>query len=236
MVIRFLITYFLWTSIFHTQSTLFGYTREQMITYVVLVYVVSNIVFASRVSEVGTEIYDGKLMNNLLKPMGYFSYLFARDLADKILNTICVIFELGIIFYFLKPEITFNVNPLVLSLFLVSLLFSNFIYGFISLLLGLLGFWSTEIWSSRFVFLILVDFLAGSFFPIDILPSGVIKILSLTPFPYLYYFPAKLYVGTMTRSEIVLGVIVLITWTILLWYIVTVVWRKGLRLYSAEGK
>lgn len=236
MVIRFFITYFLWVSIFSIDQNLFGYSREQMLTYVLSVYVVSNFVFATRTQEVGAEINEGKLTNYLLQPFGYFSWLWTRDVSDKLINFIFTIFETALLLFFLKPPLFIQTNIFLLLVAIVAVLGSIVVYFCISLLLSFIGFWTSEIWATRFIFLILLDFLAGNFFPIDILPPVVAKILLLTPFPYLFYFPIKLYLGQLSMIEISTGFGVLSFWTIILIQGVVYMWKKGLKMYSAEGR
>ena len=237
VIIRFLITYFLWASIYSTTGqNFFGYNREQMLTYVLSVYIVSNFVFATRTQEVGAEINEGKLTNYLLQPLGYFSWLWTRDISDKLLNFICTIFEMFLLVYFLKPSLFIQTNMLLLILTVVSFTVAIIIYFCMSLLLSFIGFWTSEVWATRFIFIILLDFLAGNFFPIDILPSVLVKILLLTPFPYLFYFPVKIYLGQLTINEIRIGFFVLFFWALILTQSVIYVWRKGLKTYSAEGR
>ncbi len=236
VIIRFLITYFLWSSIYTGTQPYFGYTRETMLTYVLMVYLVSNFVFATRTQDVGSEINEGKLTNYLLKPINYFASLASRDISDKLLNFGCTIVELIAIFILLKPQFIFQTNPVVLILVLMAFVGGIVIYFMVSLLLSFIGFWTTEVWVTRFIFIILIDFLAGNFFPIDILPPVILRILLLTPLPYIYYFPVKLYLGNLTVFSIFQGFTVLVFWTLLLIFLVSFVWKKGLRVYSAEGR
>lgn len=236
VVIRFLITYFLWFSIYSGGQLFFGYTREMMLTYVLMVYLVSNFVFATRTQDIGSEINEGKLTNYLLKPFNYFINLAARDMSDKILNFGCTVVELVAIFLILKPPFFFQINPVLILYALIAFIGSIIIYFCVSLLISFMGFWTTEVWATRFIFIILIDFLAGNFFPIDILPPIFFRMLLLTPLPYMYYFPVKIYLGQLTTNEIVQGFIVLIVWMWVLTKGVVMVWEKGLKVYSAEGR
>ena len=71
---------------------------------------------------------------------------------------------------------------------------------------------------------------------IDILPKTVSQILMLTPFPYMFYFPVKIYLGQLSIADSLLGFLVLSVWTVVLIKCVKAVWQKGLRVYSAEGR
>ena len=207
-----------------------------MLTYVLLVFIVSNFVFATRTQDIGNEINEGKLTNYLLRPISYFKSIFARDVSDKVINFIFTLVEFVIFFLILQPSFILQTNFLLLFTASLALAGGVIVYFCMSCLLGFLGFWTVETWGTRFIFIILLDFLAGNFIPIDILPPLVAKTLLLTPFPYMFYFPIKIYIGQLSIGEILYGLIVLLIWIAILMKSVSKVWQSGLRLYSAEGR
>src|SRR6185437_13453985 len=104
------------------------------------------------------------------------------------------------------------------------------------MLLSFIGFFSSEAWAPRFIFFILLSFLAGSMFPLDILPRPLYILLSLLPFPYLIYGPLKIYLGQQNIFQIFLTLGVGFVWIFILGLFANVMWKKGLSLYGAEGK
>lgn len=236
VVIRLLIVFFLWNAIFGNRNELFGYDKSQLITYILGTSIVNSIVLNSRTIDVGGEINEGKLTNYLLKPISYFKFWFSKDMADKLLNLIFSIFEFGILLAIFKPPLFIQTNSTYLLLTFITVFIAMILYFFVNLLFGFIAFWSPDIWPPRFIFFIIVDFLAGFMFPLDILPKPVFDFLSLTPFPYLLYFPLKIYTGTIQGDMILKGLIILLVWVIVLEKMVQFVWKKGLKVYSAEGR
>lgn len=228
--------YFIWLTIFSTRSSIFGYNESQMLTYVLGTAFINSIVISSRTYLIGDEINTGNLSNYLLKPINYFLYYLSKDLGDKAMNIIFSAIEIGLIIFIFKPPLFFQENPQLLLFAFVSVVVALMIYFFFNILLGLVGFWSPEVWGPRFVFTIVVSFFAGSFFPLDILPKEAFNILSLTPFPYMIYFPVKIYLGTLPVIEIYKGLLVSFSWVILSYLIVKFVWIKGLKAYTAQGR
>ncbi len=144
--------------------------------------------------------------------------------------------ELILIFIILKPPFFIQTNPFYILPFIFSIILSLFMYFFINFLLGLIGFWSPEIWAPRFIFITLLGFFAGSLFPLDILPRAVYEVLRLLPFTYLLYFPLKIYLGQLSFLEIATGLSVSVFWTFAIYFIVRTVWQKGLKSYTAYGR
>ena len=53
----------------------------------------------------------------------------------------------------------------------------------------------------------LVTLLSGSVIPVNLFPDYLIKIISWSPFPYLYYYPTTVLIGTpiqMSYEELLL--------------------------------
>ncbi|MDP3998771.1 MAG: ABC-2 family transporter protein [bacterium] len=236
-ILQLLVVYFLWSAIFQSQKgVIFGYTQSMILTYVLGGALLRATVFSSRTIDVGDEINRGNLTNFLLKPMSYFKYWFARDIADKILNIIFAVFELTVIYFLLKPPIFSQTDFLNLAFFAIGVGLAVILYFYINLLFGLLAFWTPETWAPRFVFFIFLEFLAGGLFPLDILPKFLYEILRFLPLFYLNFFPLKIYLGQLSILQIIEGMIICLSWIILSFWIVRVVWQRGLRVYSAEGR
>ena len=197
---------------------------------------VSSFVLSSRSSAVGEEINSGNLSNFLLRPINYFLYWFARDVGDKAMNIIFSIIELAVLFAILKPPLFIQTEGLYILLAFVAIVLALIMYFFFNFLLGLIGFWSPEVWAPRFIFTVLLNFFAGGLFPLDILPKFIFSIFQLLPFTYLLYFPIKIYLGQLTIVEIFAGIMISLLWTILLYVVVRYIWRKGLLVYTAQGR
>lgn len=235
-VVSILITYFLWLAIFKERAYLFGYRKEEMLTYIILITFLNGIVLSTQTHRIAQEINLGVLSNFLIKPINYISYNLFRDLADKILSTLFSVFEICLFILLLRPPIFVQTDLHWLGLFIISLFFASLLYFEISLILSFIGFWSQQVWAPRFLFLILVSFLAGTYFPLDILPSSVYNILQLLPFTYLIFFPLKIYLGKLTSLHLIKGFVLILVWIPLLLYAAKYIWKKGLAIYTAEGQ
>ncbi|MDP3988547.1 MAG: ABC-2 family transporter protein [Candidatus Levybacteria bacterium] len=235
VVFQTLTLYFLWSAILPSGVTLLGYSQSLMLTYVLGASFVGSIVTSSRSGSIGDEINQGNLSNFLLRPMNYFLYWFSKDLGDKAMNISFSIVELFLLFLILKPPIFIQSEPVYLALFLMSLISAVVIYFFINVIIGMIGFWSPEIWGPRFIFTILISFFAGGLFPLDILPRNIFLFFQYLPFSYLLYFPLKIYLGQIPILEIILGITVSFFWSIILYLTMKKIWNKGLRVYSAQG-
>lgn len=240
VVLRILMTFFLWHAIYLGHQTAFGYTREQMMAYVFLALVVSTFVMAAPSNDnIGGEIGSGDLSNYLVKPLNYLTYWLTRDWASKLLNMLFVVFEVALLWLLLKPQIALAQSPVLVALGVVGAVMGAFIYFFVTKLAVMVAFWAPEgdaTWGLMFLFLVLWEVLSGATFPLHILPNAVFNLIKLTPFPYMVYFPLTLLGG---RTDIVHPGWILVgsaVWLAISYLLVRRMWWSGLMVYQASGR
>lgn len=236
-ILSLLTAYFLWKAVFSvTHHSVFSYTEPVMIAYIFVSSFVQTIVLSARSIDLAGVINSGDLSNIIVKPISTFWYWFFRDVADKILNGIFSIGELVALFFILKPAIVFPSISTAILFFAVILPLSAFLYYLISYLFSLFGFWTPDVWAPRFFLFILLQFTAGTLFPLDVLPQVTQYILSWTPFPSLVYLPTQIFLMRIPLGEIWKNIAIGGLWTTIFAGIVSVTWRKGLLRYSSEGR
>ncbi|EKD32163.1 MAG: hypothetical protein ACD_77C00163G0002 [uncultured bacterium] len=236
IVISIIMSYFLWTAVFTSERQVFGYSQNRIITYILLTIFVNGIVLSTQTAQVATEINFGTLSKFLIRPLNFFAFNMARDLSDKVINTFFSIPEFILLFILLKPPIIIQTEPLFLILFITALALATILYFEIGMILSFIGFWSNETWAPRFLFFILVAFLSGNYFPLDILPQNIYRILEYLPFTYLVFYPLKIYLGELSPIFIYRGFGIVAIWTVLFYFLMQFIWQKGLKIYTSEGQ
>lgn len=234
-IIQLLTVYFLWLTLLPPNVNLQGYNQSLISTYVLGTSIIGSLVLSSRTQDVGDQINRGVLSTFLIRPINYFLYDFSKDLGDKAMNTLFCLVELTILILILKPQIFIQMNIILLFSVLVSLLIALILYFFFSLLIGFFAFWTPEVWAPRFIFWILIGFFAGGLFPLDLMPKSIFSIFQFLPFPYLMFFPLKIYLGQLSTIEIFKGILISLGWVFLLHQFSMFIWRQGLKQYTAYG-
>ncbi|HEX8931985.1 MAG TPA: ABC-2 family transporter protein [Patescibacteria group bacterium] len=234
-VLQLVTVYYLWLIVTPVHGQIFGYSQSLILTYILGAAFLSSIIMATRTQEIGNNINSGDLSSYLVRPFNYFGFWFARDLGDKASNIGFAIVELVFFYFIFKPSLFIQTNLVILLLFITAIALAIMLNFFVGCLLGMIGFWSSEIWAPRFIFFILISFLAGGAFPLDIFPQVVSNILQFLPFTYFLYFPLKIYLGGLTTGQIFSGLLIAILWVGILSLLTRIVWTKGLKFYSAQG-
>lgn len=235
-VLQLLLLFFFWSVALSGQKELLGYTQAGILTYILGTQIMRSIVLSSRSIDVAGEIHDGKLTNYLIRPISYFAYWFVRDASDKLLNIAFAAIEVSLVILLFKPPLLLQADALLIALGVVAAALAVILYFLFSFSLSLLAFWIRDIWAIRFISLVILEFFAGGFFPVDILPRPLFLIISATPFPYLLYFPIKTYMGQLTPGQVLAGFGIMLFWIFIFRVGLSALWQKGLRTYTAEGR
>ena len=233
MFLNLIFNFFLWSAVFYKDTHFGPYQKDVMISYILYVSLISTFVMGSRTAEIGVYINDGTIINILLKPISFFKYYLARDIADKSMNIAFALGELCIVVFLFNTKLVFPQNILLFLLFFINGVMISF---FINLMLSFVGFWTPEVWAPRFLFTMLVFFVSGSYFPLNLLPSTIYHLLLLTPFPYLFYMPAQSLIGHLDQTLIPLQIGVSYVWVVLTYYLSKRMWSVGNKNFSFWGR
>jgi ABC-2 type transport system permease protein len=233
-----LTTFFIWRAVFLSsgQATVFNYRFPEMVSYILLSSILDSLVMGSRTADLSWEINSGDISILLLKPISLFKYYFSQDIADKLLNFLFLFIELSLFIVLFHPGFLVQNQPIYWLLFLVAVGLAIILFFFINFFLGLLGFWTNQVWAARFLFMMTSSLLAGSLFPLDILPGFWRFLLNLIPFSRLIYFPNQVYLAKLTVLEIFQGFGIQLLWIGFFAWLTFTFWKKGLRKYTAEGR
>lgn len=234
--VSFLTLFFFWLAIYGNRTEFLGYQKSQMLAYVVGVAFLRGIVLGSRSVDLGGQIRSGELTKIILSPLKFFGFWLTRDLLDKTLNFAFTCFEIGLVLAIFKFPFYFPKNTASYFYFFVLTALALVLYFWLSFTLSVTAFWSEEIWATRWLFgIVFLEFFAGAFFPLDVLPVWLIKIIYLTPFPYLIFFPLKIWLEQITGLMAIKAIVICSFWLSLFYWLAKLLWKKGVKNYGAYG-
>ena len=231
--VSFVIFYSLWHAVGQSQTHLGIYSLPQLYSYFVIGYIIRALVFTTRTADIGGDIQNGNLSTLILKPIGTIQYYFSRDFVDKIFNLSFMVFEFILILAIFRPQMV--VPSLInLILFITFLLLAIILFFFYSLSVSFLAFWTDSAWSSRFLLgVVFVTLFSGQYVPLDFLPPSIGNFLEYTPFPYMYYYPVKVWLGQLNPSETWLHLFIGIIMLIVTFFITKYLWSAGKKRYQS---
>ncbi|HYQ83699.1 MAG TPA: ABC-2 family transporter protein, partial [Rubrobacter sp.] len=126
-------------------------------------------------------------------------------------------------------------DPLTLLAFAASLVMAFLIGFFFEASVGMVGFWFLEVTSLLYIVMTLNFFISGHMLPLDLLPQPWSGLLKALPFQYMAYFPAVVFLGKVRGWALVWGLLAELAWTLAFIVLARLLYRVGLRRYSAFG-
>jgi ABC-2 type transport system permease protein len=197
--------------------------------------ILRSLVFATRTDEIPMEINQGRLSGFLLKPVDFFTYAFSRDLAEKSINFISSIIEITGLYLIFHVTLSWPTHLKTWVLFGAATALAVVLNYLINFMIACSGFWTSESSGPRFLMALILEFTAGAFFPLDILPVGVQHVLQWLPSPYLIFFPLNIWLEKADSIHIINGFTSQIIWIVVLGWVAKGIWRRGVVNYGAQG-
>jgi len=239
---------FLWSAIFNADNTngtaqrgaIHGYKYNDMVAY----YLLANLAraFSSMpglAAGIAREVRDGTIKRYLTQPVDMLAYMFWARLAHKLVYYFVATIPFAFLFYLCRGFFETPPDLFTVGCFIVFLMLSFLIGFLLETLIGLSAFWFLEVNSLIFIFMMLNYFLSGHMLPLDYLTAGmpplVASIMNFLPFQYLAYFPAAVMLNRFDHAQLMLHLEVAIGWVLVLTFINRLMFRRGVRRYSAYG-
>jgi ABC-2 type transport system permease protein len=224
-----------WTTVANTQGGVGGLTANDFTTYYLTLLIVDNLTSDITIHLLGYKIQDGTLSGELLKPIHpILTNTLVNNLAFKALTLIALIpVWLGLCLLF-QPDFSAVTLPSLL------LAVPAIVLGFgISFLLGAaltcVAFWTTRIYSVGEFYWAIIILFSGQFAPLDLMPPFIQQASQFLPFQLFKYFPIQLILGRLPAEVIVRDFVMGVVWFVAALVIFQVVWRAGLKRFSAVG-
>ena len=115
------------------------------------------------------------------------------------------------------------------------LLLAFLVRFFLEWTLALAAFWTTRVGAINQTYFVLLLFLSGQIAPLALLPSPVQVVAGILPFRWMIGFPVELLLGRLTLAEALMGLGAQVAWLLVSFILLRIVWRIGVRNYSAVG-
>lgn len=230
---------FLWWAIFDSvdRLELAGYTFNDMVAY----YLISMLgrAFSSMpglASNVAKQVREGEIKKFLIQPVDMIGFLLLGRVAHKIAYYTVATLPFALVFYLCRGYFTDGwPSANIMTGFLLSLVMAFLLGFFIDLCIGLVGFWFLEVSSLLFVYMLLNFFLSGHMFPLDWLPDPWRSLVDITPFKYLAYFPAAIFLKKIDPDRLWVELAIEAGWLVFFVVLARVLYTRGLKRYSGFG-
>lgn len=190
---------FIFTSVWKTVSkehpnSLGVWDEESLVQYAIISTIV-KVSFGRNESLLTSKIKSGDIAYDLLKPYNLFLYYAADSLGVSLFQTFARSIPLFVLSFTLLGKLP-SIELMNLFKFVLVYIFAFGIFLSFGFMLSALAFFFTEVFSFMILYSALVALFSGSVIPVNILPDFFQKFVSYTPFPYLFFYPTAVLLGT----------------------------------------
>ena len=210
-----------------------GLNRGEFVAYYLVLILVNQLTYAQVNWTVGDEIRYGGMNRILLRPLSPIFDALSTEVAGKIVYLLFGLPVTVLLAIILRPELHLIVQNIVA--FILALLLAWALRFFWGYWLALLAFWSTRADALVALQDSLVFLFAGQVAPVALLPGVLRKIAIVLPFRYMLGFPVEILTGQLDGRAIFTGFCLQLGWLAVALTLFLIIWRAGLRHYSAVG-
>jgi len=227
-----LVYLFIWTAV-AGDGTVGSFGRRDFVFYYITLIVVNQATYPTSHWTVGENIHAGTLSAWLLRPLPVIFEAIASDIALKVVCLPFILVFAGIFAVLLDFGAALEIREVIPAA--ASFAMACMLRFLAAYTLSLLALWTQRINSLLAVNNTLVFLLAGQVAPTILLPGVFRDIAFFLPFRYMLGFPVEVLSGKLTLPEIISGLAVQASWLALCMIVQRLVWRSGIRRYTAIG-
>jgi ABC-2 type transport system permease protein len=210
-----------------------GLTRGEFVAYYLVLILVNQLTYAQTNWTVGDQIRCGEMNRVLLRPLPPVYDALAAEIAGKVVYMTFDIPVVIVLALVLHPEMHVTLpNGLAFVAALALAWALRFFWGY---WLALLAFWAARADALLALQDSLIFLLAGQVAPIALLP-GLLQITArILPFRYMAAFPVEVLTGQVDAAGLASGFAIQASWLVIALALYAILWRAGLRRYTAIG-
>jgi ABC-2 type transport system permease protein len=211
------------------------FDRPQLVTYFVLMALVSLFTSVWISEYISADIRTGRLSRDLLRPAPVIAGKIGNNLGEKLV-------KLGLLFPFValvavvfRQDFRPPTDPLTWLLVALSVLMAAAMNFLVDYLLGSLAFWVQDVTGLVAFQRLIAQLLAGRFIPLAFFPVAFAPFLAVQPWRLLLSFPLEIATGTVAGTALWTGLALQAGYVLALVAAHHLVWHYGLRSYVGTG-
>ena len=225
---------FVWLTV-SEQGVALPYSRDQFVTYYLLLSFVSMITGTWLAEYVAEHIRLGSLSPWLLRPAPFIAHDIGNNIGEKVVKLPLLLPLVGIVALLFRDDLRLPADPVAWLGFGLALVPAAAIAFLLDFVLGSLAFWIEDVRGLIRVKNLVGAFLAGRFLPLALFPAAARGLLEAQPFRYTVSFPLEVLTGHLAPDALAHGFAWAIGYCVGLWACYRVIWHFGLRSYTASG-
>jgi ABC-2 type transport system permease protein len=210
-----------------------GFTPADFSAYFIVMMLVNHVTYTWIMYEYEYRVRHGSLSFVLLRPIHPIHSDIIDNISSKLITMPMMLLAAAVLALVFGPAL--HPEPWEIAMFIPALLLAFVLRFLIEWTLALAAFWTTRVSAVNQAYYVAALFLSGQMAPLSLLPHPVQVAAAVLPFRWMISFPVELFLGRLTPGEAFTGLAAQFVGIGLAFVLLRVVWRAGLRVYSAVG-
>lgn len=213
------------------------FSTSQIVSYYITIVVLNSLVVSHLKEQImRKDIQNGEMSRYLLKPQSYYWHnLIFNEMPYRIVQGFYGVVVIGILALLFPHIIDIGHDRALFVLGVYSSIIGFFICSNIEILLGLLAFWFYDLKLVHNAYEVILIILGGVNMPLYLFPRLLEQFAFLTPLPHIIYVPTLFFTGHVAPADIPPLLLQQILWLIGTTILYLVIWKRGIRVYTASG-
>ena len=233
-VLEPLVYLIVWSAVSATSGGIVGnYTTQEFAAYFIVLMLVNHVTYTWIMYEFEYRVREGMFSVALLKPVHPIHSDIADNISSKLITLpLMILIALGLAALF-HPLLAPPVWAIVAAIPVLVLAFA--VRFLLEWTLAQSAFWTTRVGAINQIYFVLVLFLSGQIAPLTLFPAPVQVLAAVLPFRWMIGFPVELLLGRLSPVQVLSGIGAQAIWLAIGFALFRIVWRAGVRVYSAVG-
>ena len=210
-----------------------GFSVPDVAAYYIVLLLVNQFTFSWIMFEYEHRVRTGSFSFMLLRPVHPLHEDLAYNLAYKLITLVVTVPTAVLLVLVFEPA--WEMQPWLLVLFLPSLLLGFLLRFLLEWTLAQAAHWTTRTSALNQVYFFALVFLSGRVAPLELFPAPIQTAAQVLPFYWMVAFPTELLLGRLPAEAVWTGLAVQGAYLGLSLGLLALVWRAGVRRYSAVG-
>ncbi|MCA9834271.1 MAG: ABC-2 family transporter protein [Thermomicrobiales bacterium] len=222
-----------WRSAYGDSTEVDGIPLKLMLVYLTI----GNLQSKFLRPEIGYDIVDrirqGQIGFDISRPVSYPSQLVATEAGLMLGMAPMLILVLPVAGFLgeLAPPASWEAGIGYAASFLIAWL----IAVELSMIIGLVAFWTLEMTGFMMVYNLVGSFATGALVPLWFMPDLLRQFVQLLPFQSIVYIPVSIYIGIPATGHIATALLLQCFWAVVLVGVIAIVWKRAMIRTVIQG-
>lgn len=223
----------IWTAVYAGHGAVDGVALHELVAFITLAQLQLWVMSPLIAEYVQGRVRDGTIALDLARPVPFLGQLLAHQLGATASYLPFVL--LAVPFAFVFGGFVLPASLSAGLLYLLSLALGYLVSVLLSMLIGLVSFWTMQSWGVIDIYSYANQFFTGALVPLWFFPAWLRQVADLLPFQAQAFIPLAIYLGQTPARDIPAALGIQAIWIVLLFALVGIVWQRAVRRIVIQG-